>query len=95
MNEDRLAGPEREALELKFGPDGIVIRKRYEAASKLNDVLIGLWFVIGSVFFFFGSLQTAAIALFLVGSVQLLARLVIRIARDLHLQKAPKDSWDY
>lgn len=95
MSENRSTKRKKKPLIFKLGSDKLIVNERYEVASKLNDILIGLWFVIGSVFFFFDSLQTAAIALFLVGSVELLARPVIRIARDVHLKKLPADSWDY
>lgn len=32
-----------------IGHDELVIRQRYEVISIINDLLIGIWFVIGSV----------------------------------------------
>ncbi|MDN5864715.1 MAG: YrhK family protein [Gammaproteobacteria bacterium] len=95
MSENRTSGQRSKSLVMKLGSEELVVGRRYEVLSKLNDIMLGLWFVVGSVFFFFESLQTAAIALFLVGSVQLLARPVIRIARDVHVEKPSKESWDY
>ncbi len=76
-------------LTLNLGPEQLVINRRYEVASMLNDILTGLWFVVGSCFFFFDALQTAAAWLFLIGSVELLIRPIIRIIRDVHLRRKP------
>lgn len=74
-------------LLLRIGPDELVIRKRYEVVSICNDILIAVWFVIGSVFFFFESLTFAGTCLFLLGSVQLMIRPVIRLRRLVHLRR--------
>lgn len=89
------AGTESRPLTLTLGTEQLIIRRRYEVASKLNDIMIGLWFVIGSCFFFYPALQNAAAWLFLLGSIQLLIRPVIRIAKDIHLQRTPGASWDF
>ena len=79
------------SLTIRIGPQELVIRRRYEAAS-INDVLIGLWFLIGSVFFFFESLTRAGTVLFVIGSVEMLIRPVVRLARHLHLQRLHRGS---
>lgn len=76
-------------LTFTFGRQEIEIHNRYEALSIANDILIGLWFTIGSVLFFFKSTETAAIWLFVIGSVQLLIRPVIRLARLIQLKRLP------
>jgi hypothetical protein len=76
-----------DSFTVRFGHDELVIRKRYEVLSIVNDILIGVWFVVGSVFFFYESLTTAGTGLFVAGSVELLIRPVIRLARHVHLQK--------
>ena len=80
------------SLTIRIGPQELVIRRRYEAASIVNDVLIGLWFLIGSVFFFFDSLTRAGTVLFVIGSVPVLIRPVVRLARHLHLQRLHRGS---
>ena len=80
------------SLPIRIGPQELVIRRRYEAASIVNDVLIGLWFLIGSVFFFFDSLTRAGTVLFVIGSVEMLIRPVVRLARHLHLQRLHRGS---
>lgn len=74
-------------LTLHFGRDELVIRQRYEVLSIVNDILIGIWFVIGSFFFFYESLTYYGTWLFLIGSIEMLIRPVIRLARRLHLQR--------
>ena len=64
-----------------------MIRDRYETLSIANDVLIGIWFVVGSILFFSEATTTTATALFAVGSVQMLIRPVIRLSRRLHLRR--------
>ncbi|WP_106477110.1 YrhK family protein [Phytohalomonas tamaricis] len=76
-------------LAFTFGHKEVEIHNRYEALSIANDILIGLWFTIGSVLFFFKSTETAAIWLFVIGSVQLLIRPVIRLARLIQLKRLP------
>ncbi|WP_245922593.1 YrhK family protein [Nocardia nova] len=75
------------AVRLVIGDEALVIDGRYETASIVNDVLIAVWFVVGSILFFFESTQTAATWMFLVGSVQFLIRPVIRLTRRIHLRR--------
>lgn len=72
---------------IPLGPEVLVIQDRYEALSIANDILIGLWFVVGSVLFFSETTTTIATALFVVGSVQMLIRPAIRLTRRLHLHR--------
>lgn len=71
----------------RVGHHELVIRRRYEVASIVNDLMIGVWFAVGSVLFFYQDTTDAGIWLFLIGSVQLLIRPVIRLTRNLHLQR--------
>lgn len=77
------------SLTITIGHDEIIIRRRYEAISIVNDFLIALWFLIGSVFFFYPAMETSGTWLFVLGSVQLLIRPTIRLARHIHLQRLP------
>lgn len=74
-------------VEVPLGPDVLRIDRRYEFVSIANDVLIGLWFLAGSILFFFKPLETAAVSLFVLGSLQYLARSGIRLARLVHLKR--------
>lgn len=84
---ENASGGNDESLTLHFGRDELVLRQRYEVLSIVNDILIGIWFVIGSIFFFYESLAYAGTWLFLIGSVEMLIRPMIRLARRLHLQR--------
>ena len=73
-------------LSLRLGRRQIDIERRWEAASILNDILIGLWFVAGSVLNLLAVSETAALLLYLLGSVQLLIRPFMRLARRTHVR---------
>ncbi|WP_181275676.1 YrhK family protein [Brevibacterium oceani] len=74
-------------IHLRIGPEELVIRQRYQVLSIANDVLIGVWFLIGSFMFFSEALMTTGTWLFVIGSVEMLIRPVIRLIRHLHLQR--------
>ncbi|WP_080437532.1 MULTISPECIES: YrhK family protein [Yersiniaceae] len=50
--------------------------------------MIAVWFLIGSIFFFYDSLMTGGTWLFVAGSLQLLLRPVITLAELIHVRKA-------
>lgn len=75
------------AVYLRLGREELVIRRRYEVASIVNDLLIALWFVVGSALFFSPATERAGTWLFLIGSLQLLIRPVIRLRRRIHLRR--------
>ncbi|MHA7282514.1 YrhK family protein [Arthrobacter sp. TMS2-4] len=72
-------------LDLDFGNTELVLHNRYETLSIVNDVLIALWFIAGSILFFNESTTTAGTWLFLAGSIELLIRPVIRLSRNIHI----------
>ncbi|MEZ5476482.1 MAG: YrhK family protein [Thiolinea sp.] len=41
----------KQTLNLDFGKERLVIQRRYEALGAFNDLLIAIWFLIGSFFF--------------------------------------------
>src|SRR5699024_4206554 len=82
---DSPLGPD--ALVIHLGAEELVIRKRYEVLSIANDILIGLWFIIGSFLFFSESTSYAGTWLFVIGSVEMLIRPLIRLARRVHLRR--------
>lgn len=71
---------------IDFEKHRLIIQQRYEVIHILNDIAIGLWFLIGSIFFFFDSMMTAGTWLFVIGSAQMLIRPFIRIAHKIHLR---------
>lgn len=74
-------------LVFTLGHEELVIRQRYETASIVNDILIGAWFLVGSFLFFSSSTATAGTWLFIIGSVEMLLRPLIRLTRRVHLQR--------
>ncbi|GAB2495018.1 YrhK family protein [Nocardiopsis aegyptia] len=78
---------EDKPIDVKIGRHELVVRQRYEAVSICNDILIGLWFVVGSVMFFSAAWSTTGTWLFLIGSVQMLVRPVIRLSRLVHVRR--------
>lgn len=73
-------------LVVRVGRDELVIRQRYEIVSIANDILIALWFIAGSILFFTSDTITAGTWCFLLGSVELLIRPLLRLSRHLHLR---------
>ncbi|MEQ3549424.1 YrhK family protein [Pseudonocardia nematodicida] len=74
-------------VTVRVGDRELVIRRRYEVLSIVNDILIGLWFLIGSVLFLSASTTRLGTWLFIVGSIELLIRPAIRLARHVHLRR--------
>lgn len=82
---------EQPAITLSLGPSELVIRGRYETLSIVNDLLIAVWFLIGSILFFFEYTLTIGTWLFVLGSAQLLLRPAIRLTRRVHLRRIGTD----
>lgn len=74
-------------LSFRLGRHELVLRYRYEILSITNDLMIGAWFTVGSVLFFSSATIDVGTWLFLIGSLQLFVRPVIRLTRNLHLQR--------
>ncbi|RZT89024.1 YrhK-like protein [Pseudonocardia sediminis] len=79
-------------ITITIGHDELIIRRRYEALSIVNDILIAIWFTIGSILFFSDATTYAGTWLFLAGSIELLIRPVIRLTRQVHLRRMPGGS---
>lgn len=54
-------------LDVDIGKKHIVIQRRYEALGAFNDLLIAVWFLVGSFFFLNESLIESGTWLFIVG----------------------------
>ncbi|MGH8869438.1 MAG: YrhK family protein [Actinomycetes bacterium] len=72
---------------MRVGHDELVLRHRYEALSIVNDVLIAGWFATGSILFFQESTTRLGTWMFLIGSIQLGIRPLIRLSRLLHIRR--------
>lgn len=78
---------ENRNFELDLGREHIVIQRRYEAVGAINDLLIAVWFFIGSFFFLSNSLVERGTWLFIVGSAQLLIKPVIKLVSLIHVSR--------
>jgi hypothetical protein len=74
-------------VPIPFTRDEIVLRQRYEVLSLVNDLLVAIWFVVGSVLFFSPDTTRAGTWCFLLGSIQLAVRPAIRLTRQVHLRR--------
>jgi hypothetical protein len=74
-------------LVLHLGREELLIRQRYETLSIANDLLIGLWFLVGSVLFLSGKTTEIGTWLFILGSLEMLVRPAIRFVRRVHLTR--------
>ncbi|MGD2084000.1 MAG: YrhK family protein [Chromatiales bacterium] len=81
-------------ITITLGREQLVIRRRYEVMSIVNDFLIAIWFLVGSVLFLYPSMERAGVWFFIVGSVQFLARPTIRLAGHIHLRRIPSNRWE-
>lgn len=68
----------------------VTLHHRYEWIHIANDAVISLWFLVGSVFFFYASLQHLGTWLFVLGSLQMLMGPVIRTMNKLHVRNIVK-----
>jgi hypothetical protein len=71
----------------RIGHGELLLRRRYEVASIVNDMLIAAWFIVGSVLFFSERTATAGTWMFLLGSIELAIRPAIRLIRHVHLRR--------
>ena len=82
----------RTSLDFDLGSEHVVIQRRYDAAGALNDFLIAVWFLIGSVFFLSDSLIESGTWLFIVGSAQLMIKPAIKLFGLVHTRRVYKKS---
>ncbi len=81
-------------LTLKLGHEELIIRRRYEVLSIINDFFIAIWFLVGSILFLFPEYEQAAIWLFIIGSFQFLIRPTIRLVSHIHVKRMPASNWE-
>lgn len=94
MSSSRQPSANQSALTLTLGQEEMIVRRRYEVLSILNDVCIGVWFLVGSVMFLSSAWETFGTWLFIVGSAQLLIRPLIRLAHHIHLKRFPASTFN-
>ncbi|MYL34726.1 hypothetical protein GLW08_02930 [Pontibacillus yanchengensis] len=79
-------------IDLHLGRYEVFFKQRYTILYNVNDVLIGLWFLIGSIFFYWEATKIWGTTLFVLGSAQLLIRPLIRIVHRVHFKRVQKDN---
>ncbi|WP_456274598.1 YrhK family protein [Bacillus sp. AK031] len=65
----------------------MVIQNRYRILGHLNDSFLGILYLIGSILFLMDAERVIAVTFFLAGSILMILRAVIHIARDIHLKR--------
>lgn len=84
---------EEESRDLDASVHKLEIRNRYELGHIVDEIMMALWFAVGSVFFFYDSLAYAGTWLFVCGSTQMLIGPVLRTSHKLHLRdEAPSSN---
>lgn len=71
-------------------PESERLYARYELMHTLVDFAAAILFLVGSVLFFWKSLKTAAIWLFVLGSLCFCAKPTIRLVREIQLYRMGK-----
>ena len=84
--QDPDAGHEGQPITLTLGNQELVLRQRFELLSIINDIGIFIFFTVGSVAFYWHELFNVGVTLFVIGSVQLGIRPLIRLARRIQLR---------
>ena len=74
-------------FEFDIGSFGIFFNKRYQLFAIINDLMLGIWFTIGSVLFLFSQTQTIGTILFILGSAQLLGRPILKLLHAFFIRK--------
>jgi hypothetical protein len=76
-----------EAVVLRLGDEELVLRERFELMAIANEIGIAVFFTVGSVAFYWHSLFTLGVTLFVMGSIQLGIRPAIRFVHRVKLRK--------
>jgi hypothetical protein len=86
QDQDPDSGHEGQSITLQLGNHELVLRRRFELLSVINDIGIFLAFTIGSVAFFWEELFNVGVTLFVIGSVMLGFRPISRLFRRIQLR---------
>ncbi|KMY56035.1 hypothetical protein AC623_04185 [Bacillus sp. FJAT-27231] len=74
-------------VELKIGKYGLFFNKHYHFISIMNEIMLGIWFLAGSILFLWETTKLAGTILFIIGSAQLLIRPILKIIHGVTLKK--------
>lgn len=84
-----------DVLDVKAGRFRLYFKKRYQLITTVNDLMIGFFFVSGSVLNFFSPTEIIGMIFYLFGSLLLGSRPVLRIMHDTQLRNEMKESRNY
>lgn len=76
-----------ETIRVDFEARKVVIHERYENLHILNDLFLALWFLVGSVMFFYKHWTYWGTWLFVLGSTQMAIGPLIRVSHKLHIRR--------
>lgn len=85
---------ENKFLDIQMGTYEVTFSKKYRLIALLNDFMLALEFLVGSVLFLFESTLTVGTILFIIGSAQLLARPIIKIIHAFHFSHVSNKTID-
>jgi len=85
----KIESSEREGF---FKKHNFTLKEKYELLGTINDLLIAVWFLIGSFFFLSSRLVEDGTWLFILGSAQLLIKPTIKLAGLIHVKSAKNRS---
>ena len=83
-----------EYVDIQMGHHDLFFKKGYQVFYTVNEFLLGLFFLIGSIFFYFESLKTWGVSLFVLGSLQMLIRPTIRLIHRFDLKNHYKEEYE-
>ncbi|MBT2687745.1 YrhK family protein [Bacillus sp. ISL-47] len=78
---------QQEDVHIEIGKYQMIIERRYQVISFLNDLLLGVLYLIGSILFLTDVSQAVSISFFLAGSIMMIIRAGLNIMKDLHVRR--------
>lgn len=78
-------------LDIDIGKRHVIVRRRYEFIGALNDLMIAVWFLVGSFLFLNNSLVESGTWLFIMGSAQLLIKPIVKLTGLIHLGRIQRN----
>ncbi|PZD97390.1 hypothetical protein DNH61_03320 [Paenibacillus sambharensis] len=73
---------------IKFTKCQLIIHDRQVLVPILNDTMVSIWYIAGSICFFYPVSKDTGVLLFLLGSIQLFTRNLIRIMKSFQIKMA-------
>lgn len=74
-------------LNIHMGPYSISFKKTKLFFANLNDFFVSLWFMLGSVLYFFDIANGLKVVLYLIGSSQLMIKSILKLSKQANMEK--------